>query len=133
MKSGKIAVFGLILAAAMVSAVSAMAEISIGGGIEGYMPSSRPHVIIMPAAQPAAAVKAPGEAAADLAKAVQPATAAVVAEAGSAVKEAGKKAAVAQAVKAVKAGKKGLGRRKKIRIASGVAPATKTAAPVSVS
>ena len=130
MKSGKIAVFGLILAAAMVSAVSAMAEISIGGGIEGYMPSSRPHVIIMPAAQPAAAVKAPGEAAADLAKAVQPATAAVVAEAGSAVKEAGKKAAVAPAVKA---GKKALGRRKKSRIASGAAPAPKTAAPVSVS
>lgn len=127
MKSGKIAVFGLILAAAMVSAVSARAEVSIGGGIVGYMPAAKPRVIVLPAAQPAAAVKAEGKA--DLDKAVQPAVAAVVAEAGSAVKEAGKKAAVAQAEKA---GKKGAGRRRKSRIASGAVPAPKAAAPVSV-
>lgn len=131
MKSGKIAVFGLILAAAMVSAAAARAEISIGGGIEGYMPSARPYVIVLPAARPEAAAKAAGEAAAVPAKAVQPAPAAgVVAATVSAVKETEAKAAVAQVAKA---GKKARSPRRKSRIAGGVPAAPKTAAPVSVS
>lgn len=130
MKSGKIAVFGLILAAAMVSAVTARAEVSIGGGIEGYIPSSRPRVIILPAAQPEAAVKAAVEAVAVQVKAAQPAPAvSVVAESVSVVKGMEKKMAAAQAAKA---GKKVGARRRKSRIAGAVA-APKAAAPASVS
>ena len=123
MKSGKIAVFGLILAAAMGSAAAARAEISIGGGIEGYMPSAKPYVIVLPAARP--------EAAAAPAKAVQPAPAAGVAAATvSAVNETEAKVSVAQVAKA---GKKARSPRRKSRIAGGVPAAPKTAAPVSVS
>jgi len=126
MKSGKIAVFGLILAAAMVSAAAARAEVSIGGGIEGYMPSARAYVIILPATLHGADAKAAGEAAAAPLKAVQPAVAVAAAvEIASVVKDAEKKVIVAQAAKA---GKKARARRGKKRIASGAIAAPKAAA-----
>ena len=128
MKGKKKAAWGLILAAALLSSVAARAEISIGGGIEGYMPSARQHVIVLPAAQPAA--KAAGEAVAALA-AAQPALAVSAgAESVSAVKETEKKVAVAQVEKA---GKKARTRRGKKRLAAVTPSAPKTAAPVSVS
>jgi hypothetical protein len=132
MKNRQKAVFGLLLAAAMVSAVAARAEVSIGGGMEGYMPSAKHRVIIiLPAAQPEAAAKAAWEAVAALSKAPQQVPAvSVVPESVSAVKEAAKKVVVAQAAKA---GKKARARRKKSRIASGESGAPKPAAPVSLS
>ncbi len=127
MKSGKIAVFGLILTATLVSAVAARAEISIGGGIEGYIPSARPQLIILPAAQPAAAVKA----APVLQKAGQAAPAAAAgSQPVSVEKVADKKTAE---VKAVKPEKKAEAPSAKPQLAAGTVTAPKVAAPVSAS
>lgn len=127
MKGKKIAAWGLILAAALLSSAAARAEISIGGGIEGYMPAARQHVIVLPAAQPEPAAKAAGAAVAALAKAAQPAQAVSAgAESVSVVKETEKKAVVAQVAKA------GV-RHSKKRLVSVTPSAPKTAAPVSVS
>lgn len=131
MNGKKKAAWGLILAAALLSSVAAKAEVSIGGGISGYMPAARKHVIVLPAAQPGPAAKAAAAAVLAATEAGQPAA---VKPAGvefvSIMKETEKKTVVAQVEKA---GKKTGARRGKKRLASVSPAAPKAAAPVSVS
>jgi hypothetical protein len=120
MKGKKKAVWGLILAAGLLSSAAARAEVSIGGGIEGYIPSARQRVSILPEAPAVSADKA--------APAVQQAPDAKAAVAVPVAAE--KKVSERQAVKKVK---KARARSGKGKIVSGTPVAPKAAAPVSVS